>query len=146
MKKIPLSQGKFALVDDADFEWLNQWSWCYNKGYAVRNKKPRSMARLLLDAPASMQVDHKNGDSLDNRRENIRLATQAENQHNRRVFAKNKSGYKGVDLFHKRWRAQIKFNNKKIYLGYYDTPEDAARAYDKAARLYFKEFASLNFA
>jgi hypothetical protein len=146
MKEILLSQGKVALVDDNDFEWLNQWNWCISQGYAVRHKNPSSMGRLILDAPDGMQVDHKNGDPLDNRRENLRLATQADNQHNRAKFKTNKSGYKGVDFHCKKWRAQIKVDNVKIYLGTFETAEEAACAYDDAAKSYFGRFANTNFA
>lgn len=93
-------------------------------------------------------VDHINGDTLDNRRSNLRLCTVSGNNHNRMKSKNNTSGYKGVSWLkqNQKWRAYIKVNSKDKHLGCYLDKEDAARAYDKAAKEYFGEFARLNFA
>jgi len=80
-----------------------------------------------------VEVDHKNGDPLDNRRQNLRLCTHAQNQHNTGLSCVNTSGFKGVSKRGKRWKAQIRINGKQTYLGTYDTPEEAGAAYDAAA-------------
>lgn len=157
-KLIPLTQGKSAIVDDQDFEWLSQWKWCAhkdkNKWYAMRGVYTKGkvisvqMHRLILAAPQGREVDHWDGDGLNNQRHNLRLATQHENQRNRKnPNSNNTSGYKGVSWHKKdeKWVAQIIADGKHLNLGRFNTPEDAARAYDKAARNYYKEFASLNF-
>jgi len=157
-KKIKLTQGKFALVDDADFDWLNQWKWYAQKQrntfYAVRNvrvglkQKIVKMHRLILglDFDDGRQGDHINMDTLDNRRANLRIAIHAQNQRNRGRNANNTSGYKGVywNKQKKKWRAYIKVNGKQKYLGYFDDPIKAARAYDEAAKKHHKEFAQMN--
>ena len=101
-----------------------------------------------MNAPAGVVVDHKYGEGLDNRRANLRLATPAQNSHNRsKGRNKTSSRYKGVYLVKetKKWRASICHNNKRIHLGFFKNETDAAKAYDGAAKEYFKEFASLNF-
>jgi len=159
MKRIQLTQGKFALVDDADFEWLNQWKWYAHKErntfYAMRNVrvglrwKHVYMHREILGLgfDDKRQGDHINMDGLDNRRVNLRIATHVENGRNRGKQANNTSGYKGV-RWHKhakKWQARIEVNGKCKHLGYFIAPEDAARRYDKAARKYHGEFANVNF-
>jgi hypothetical protein len=153
-KIIPLSQGKVAIVDDADFEWLSQWKWHYAKGYAVRNegiypdRRTVYMHDKIMNPPDGMEVDHvKTGDNLNNQRYNLRICTRGQNMANTRVRAINTSGYKGVtwNKDHGRWQPQIKVNGKRKYLGFCDTAEDAAHVYDEAARKYFGEFAKLNF-
>ena len=153
MAQIPLSQGKFATVDDADLEWLSRsrWSVCkHGCKYAVRRTRrdgkatTERMHRAIMDAPPGMQVDHINGDTLDNRRCNLRLCTNGQNKQNSRGSRKS-SPYKGVILSHGRWVASIRRNGRTIYLGQYGTPEDAARAYDSKARELFGEFARCNF-
>ncbi len=144
-KLIPLSQNKFAIVNDEDFEWLNQWKWYALSGgykltyYAVRHlpqnhSKHIHMHRLILDAPSGKLVDHINGNGLDNRRENLRLVTGSLNQHNRIKLNNNKtSKYKGV-RWHKRdkkWIAQIVFNGKQKYLGSFDSEFEASLKYQK---------------
>jgi hypothetical protein len=126
MKRIPLTQGKFALVDDADFEWLNQWKWRVNHGYARRalyeNGKRAgdiSMHRLINNTPAGLDTDHINRDKLDNRRDNLRSATRSQNNFNTPPPKNNKSGTKGV-WYSKRWGlwyAQIKVKGKRYNLG-----------------------------
>lgn len=157
MKTIPLTQGKVALVDDADYADLARYKWYATKKggpwYAKRNS-PRTggrhhailLHRVLLDAPPGLEVDHINGNGLDNRRANLRLATHAENQYNRRPLG-GTSRFKGVcwNREHGKWRAAIRTGGKDLYLGYYATEEDAARAYDAAALQYFGVFARLNF-
>jgi hypothetical protein len=158
MKRIKLTQGKYALVDDEDFEWLNQWKWHAFKRphtfYASRNicssdgkRGLLLMHRLLTEAPKGREVDHKDGNGLNNQRVNLRVCTDQENRQNRCKPSHNKSGYKGVS-WHKRskkWHAQIGANGIKMKsLGYFTNKIEAAKAYDSAARKYHGEYARLN--
>ena len=148
MKYIQLTQGKFALVDDEDFENVNHFKWFYEKsGYACRRKSGRSirMHRFITNAPENMEVDHINGNGLDNRQENLRICTHKENIRNAKVRKDNTSGYKGV-YWHrlaKKWQARVFFNGKHISLGYFDTKDKAANAYNQAAKQYFGDFIRL---
>lgn len=147
MKEINLTQGRFALVDDEDFELLNKWKWHYSSRYARRNMflQKRPMHYEILEKRAGYVVDHINGNTLDNRRENLRYCLQSENIKNTKVRKDNTSGYKGVRFEHGKYRAVIHANNQKMHLGMFDTPEDAARAYDKAAKRHHGEYARTNF-
>ncbi len=153
MKQIKITQNKIALVDDADFEWLNQWKWHYrNTGYAIRRdycgEKPRwvRMHRLIINAPKGMEVDHKNGDKLDNRRSNLRIATHKDNCRNVPKRSNGKNIYKGVEKgsLAKSYSSRIKVNGERIYLGSFKTAETAAKAYNQASKKYFGEFGYLN--
>jgi hypothetical protein len=158
---IDLGEGRFALVDQADFYWLNKFRW-HAEGediyiYAVRNDikpgrkmKTVRMHREITNAPRHLLVDHGNNKTLDNRRANLRLATSSQNAVNRRRRcdkSKASSKYTGVSLEKGRnkWLAYISFNGKRKHLGRFDNEIDAARAYDKAALEFHKEFARLNF-
>lgn len=149
MKEIPLTQGKVALVDDEDYEWLNQWKWRFGD-YAIRTLPRDSgpirfvrMHRLIMAAPAGLEVDHINGNPLDNRRKNLRLCSHAENTRNTKIH--NRTGFKGVQPNGKGWTAKIKTLGKTKYIGFYRTPEEAAKAYDQKAVELFGEFARTNF-
>lgn len=144
MKKIALTQEKFALVDDEDFEWLNQWKWSYdgNNGYAKRTKytKDRNikiyMHRIILNIPQGLITDHINRNRLDNRKDNLRISNKQQNGFNRDKNKNNISGFKGVTWHHKnkKWIAQIMINGINKYLGSYQKIEDAIKArntYDK---------------
>jgi hypothetical protein len=157
MKKIELTQGKFAIVDDGDFEKLNKYKWHVHKSgyrfYAERNERrgfgriTAKMHREITNAPNDMYVDHIDGDGLNNTRSNLRVCTNAQNQYNSRKPSNNTSGFKGVS-WHKRnkkWLARIKVNNKQNNLGYFDSLIEAAQAYDEAAKRYYGTFANLNF-
>ena len=152
MKKIPLTQGKFALVDDDNYEDISKYKWHVNKlGYAVR--KPYSgggksfyMHREIMKTPDGFCTDHINQDKLDNRKSNLRICLTSENMANRGKQKNNTSGFKGVfwSINADRWRAQITHKRKAIHLGLFDTPEDAAKAYNKAAMEIYGEYAELN--
>lgn len=165
MKVIPLTQGKFAAVDDEDFEKLNQHKWyAYNANraglklqatwYAVR-QAPREngkqhtiwMHREILGlSDSAVQVDHWNGNGLDNRRQNIRSATRGQNQQNRRKTLGCSSRFKGVywEKLRGRWRAEIRIAGKLHFLGYFVNEDLAATAYAQAAKEHFGEFALVN--
>ncbi len=146
MKYIELTKGKRAIVDDEDFEYLNQWKWLFDSNYARRSIGPAGnqeclyMHKLLINCPKNRKGDHINGNKLDNRKSNLRIATVSENGMNRKVSKNNKSGLKGVSFFEGRWRAYI----QRKFLGYYSTKKEAAIAYNKAAQEFFGEFARLN--
>jgi len=155
MKKIPLTQGKFALVDDDKYEELANYKWStLKKGkrfYAVRNtpspqRRLISMHRQIMNAKPGQEIDHKNQNGLDNRIKNIRFCSKAQNQQNGSGWG-GSSEYKGVDYRKKKqiWRARIVVNQKSISLGHFNSETDAAKAYDAAAVKYFGEFARTNF-
>ena len=156
MKRIPLTQGKFALVDDEDYTFLIQWKWYFSGRYAVRSEslqhedgtrfKPRRyMHRDINRTPLGVQTDHIDGNGLNNRRRNLRDATCAENQRNCRR-TKGSSKYKGVQLTNRGvYVSHIKVSGKSIYLGSFGIDEiKAAKAYNKAALKYHGKYASLN--
>lgn len=128
---------------------LDRFRWCLTKsGYAQAWVCGRVvyMHRLIVEALAGQHVDHANGDRSDNRRENLRTCTRSQNLANRTKDRDNTSGYKGVFLKRPgRWFSQIGVNGRLIYLGTFDVPQDAAKAYDAAARSYHGDFARTNF-
>lgn len=137
-----------ALIDTEDLPLIEKHKWQAhkhgNKWYAVSGS-PYSiiyMHRVILglETGDKREVDHKNGIGLDNRKENIRIATRSQNSANKKPTGKFKGAHKNGE----RWRAQITVNYKKIHLGYFDTVEEAAKAYDDAAKEHFGEFAFTN--
>lgn len=155
MRSIILTQGKVATIDDEFYELVIKHKWfarfnTSNKAYyATRevDRKHINMHNLMLPPSDGYVVDHINGDTLDNRKDNLRYATVAQNAQNQKIAKDNKSGYKGVYL-HKatgRYNAQITINKKQMSLGYFKDPIEAAKAYDKAAITHFGEFARPNF-
>lgn len=155
VKFLPLSKGQFAIVDEEDFEFLNQRKWTSSHGYVVtRTKRDKTgyrqyprMHRVLTSCPDGMEVDHINGDRTDNRKVNLRVCTRNQNGKNLGKKPQNTSGFKGVvwDKCREKWRAQIQHNQVMKNLGRFENKEDAARAYDAAARERFGQFARLNF-
>lgn len=153
MKHVPLTQGKFALVDDEDLDYINQWSWMYcSRGYAKRygrkGEKPKViyMHRVVNKTPKGLETDHINRNKLDNRKRNLRTCTAMQNQHNSIPRNGGYSKYKGVSLYKStgEYFAQIKINKKRTYLGRFDKEEAAALAYNAAALKNFGEFAFVN--
>ena len=152
---IPLTQGQFAIVDAADFEWLNQWKWYAWRSphtgsfYAMRAGKDEMgekigiyMARMILGAKRGEQVDHGSHNTLDNRRSKIRIATSFQNSFNHRKRKNSRSPYKGVyQNRHGRWSSEIQANGIRKWIGNFATAEDAHEAYKKAAVELHGEFA-----
>jgi hypothetical protein len=155
-RTIPLTQGLEALVNKSDYKWLRHHTWFAHKErrtfYAWRWSKKRKaikMHREIMGVTGKRKVDHKNGNGLDNRRCNIRQATNRQNSSGMRKRKGKSSRFKGVRWFSrlKMWQAYI-WNGKKSlqkHLGYFTVEQEAARAYDKAARVSYGEFAALNF-
>lgn len=159
MKLIALTKGYSAMVDDADFEWLNQWKWYAYVGkytvYAVRNTRSddgktrvtQKMHRLIMGVnDPKIEIDHKFHNGLDNQRANLRISTKSQNQRNRRLATNNASGYKGVS-WHKgigKFVANYKPEGQQIYMGAFDCPVEAARHYNKAAKDHGEGFEHLN--
>lgn len=142
--------GKQILIDKEDYERVKTHQWYIGKnGYPVTNvnRTPITLHRYLIDTDKET-IDHINGNPLDNRKTNLRPATHRENSYNAKVSKNNKSGYKGVwwSRDKRKYCAEIHINRKKIHLGYFTKPEEAAKAYDKAAVQYFGSFAKTNFA
>ena len=150
---IPLTRGKYAVVDREDYEYLSQWKWyCSTRGYARRAEYPNGkqrfihLHRIVAFTPEEMEVDHINGDTLDNRKSNLRNCFHYQNSYNKKLSKKNTSGYKGVSWYPKyqKWVAQIAYKRKGYTLGYFERKEEAALAYNIAAKKYFGEFARIN--
>jgi hypothetical protein len=156
MAEIKLTQDQVAIVDDENFERLNKHKW-----YAMRKRKTFYAAREvisgerklqilmhreILNAPLGVHVDHVDGNGLNNKINNIRICTRSQNQYNRGITKRNKSGYKGVRWDEKagKFRSVIHFNHTEVFLGHFTSVIDAARAYDEAAIKYHGEFAKLN--
>jgi hypothetical protein len=156
MKTIALTQGQIALVDDDDFERINAFKWCarWNSQtqsfYAVRyQRNGRSktviyMSRFILGTPKGKLCDHKNHNTLDNRKRNLRDCSRSQNQMNRGKTSYNTTGYKGVSKCGLKFRAVIGINNKTIHLGVFETPDQAWNAYKKAAKKYHGEFSKVH--
>lgn len=158
MKEIPLTQGKVALVDDEDFEPISQRGWYANKlgqlgcFYAVSrkgcwpNQKAVLMHRFILGAGKGVLVDHRDLNTLNNCRSNLRLCSRFENARNSKMFVTNTSGFRGVilDKPSRKWVAAIWFKNKRIHIGRFESKEMAAMAYNKKAKELHGEFATLN--
>lgn len=144
--RIPVGRERFALVDAADAERVSQYHWISaNRGYAMVKIDGRQvlMHRLITDAPDGAEVDHVDGDGLNNQRYNLRVCSRADNAKNRHTTT-GRSRFKGVWRDKRAWRATIWVDRKKISLGSHPTEKAAARAYDVAARLYHGEFAATN--
>ena len=152
---IYLYGGKCSTLVDSEYSYLSKYVWYRDSyGYAVRKVKPLGgkwtnikMHREIIDAPKDKFVDHINGDRLDNRRANLRLCNNSENLRNRGKNKNNACGYKGVywKKDAKKFVAKIYDGDKSIHLGYFEFPEDGAKAYDEKAKEIFGEFANLNF-
>ena len=157
---IHIKKFRFAIVDPYDYDYLRRFKWRLNRSnrtfYAFRTVSRGPLFRPqviwmhheILPPPDGLLVDHRNHNGLNNRRENLRLATPAENiQNARKTRLKTTSRYKGVDFVKAtgKWRARICVNGHRIFLGSFDSELDAALAYDAAAKKYFGEYACTNF-
>lgn len=145
MKKVPLNLRLYATVDDEDYELVSKYNWTFNNGYAkthIKNKDVK-MHRLIMGFP-DMDIDHIDGDGLDNRKINLRLVTSSQNHYNARLYVSNKSGYKGVYLDGSKvnpWRAFIGVEGRRINLGHFKTFEEAKEARREAELLYHGDYA-----
>jgi len=152
MKQIPLSQGKFALVDDDMYDYLMQWKWTFSGGYTYRVKTIRGISKKIWmhrevngTAPGTY-TDHIDGNRLNNTRSNLRTCTYAQNNKNAVKRKDNKSGYRGVywEKGMDKWRVVINNDGKRITIGYFDDILVAASAYNKHAKILHGDFARLN--
>lgn len=160
MKEIILTQNKIAIVSDEDYDWLSQYRWQVKKtkcgwyaatpGYIDGRRVTTFMHKRILNIPfgdKKTQGDHKNHNTLDNRRENLRICSHSQNGMNRGKGRNNTSGYKGVSwgATNKKWKVTIQRDKKSLFIGYFDDKIEAAKAYDNAALELHGEFANTNF-
>ena len=153
MKKLKLTKGRFAIVDDDDFDFLSQWKWSFNDlGYAVRFKyigrvqgkpkySPIYLHRVINNTPDGFETDHINRDSLDNRKENLRRATKSQNGRNKYADKRNTSGIRGVSFYSRtqKWRVRISVDKKELSFGYYENLEEARMVAEELQRFYFNK-------
>lgn len=159
MKQIKLTQNQIALVDNSDFEYLSKYKWCTIKTrrgfYAVRGFTANKNKQILIYMHRQIlglkygdkrQGDHRDHNTLNNQRYNLRICTSQENTFNTRRYRNSSSQFKGVSwhISNKKWIASIRLNKELKHLGYFDSETEAAEAYNKAAKKYHKEFACLN--
>jgi len=147
VKKISLvTEGLFALVDDEDFEYINKYSWYLVRGRAAtfNNGKTVYMYRLIMNPAKDMEIDHINHDKLDNRKANLRVCTRLQNTWNSKVHKDNVTGFRGVSLQGDKYMAQVSVDGDRVFLGRFDSPKEAASAYNKFATENRGEFAYVN--
>lgn len=151
---VPLTQGQTAVVDAEDYEMVSQHNWFaakvnrsgfYALRYQTENRQPLAMHRSLMGVTSPISIDHVDGDTLNNRRSNLRICTNQQNQWNQKPRAGGSSKFKGVCRVNGKWHAGIQVSMVQIGLGRFTDESDAARAYDRAALENFGEFAWLNF-
>ena len=150
MKKIKLTQNKHVFVDDIDFDNLSKYKWYFHFGYAMRtdnkNKKTLLMHRIIMNTPIYYQVDHINGNTLDNRRDNLRNCLLEQNKMNIGISKRNTSGFKGVHWYkkNKKWGCRIGGGKTREFLGLFKSKIKAMFAYNQAAIKKYGIFARLN--
>ncbi len=144
--RVLTTNGSFV-IDTADIDLIKSYRWCISCGYVSANVKGKSVRLhvFLMKPKRGRLVDHRDGDGLNNRRGNLRVTTKSGNGANKiHLNSNNRSGYHGVHKHTQngRWVAQIKVKGKRYHIGLFDSPEEAARAYNKRAREEFGEFAT----
>lgn len=158
MRVLILTQGQHTVIADSVYEWASKFKWYAKKDrntfYAARNirlpdgrRVTSLLHREILKAPKGVEVDHQDGDGLNNLPDNIRICSSTENARNRSIRPDTISGYKGV-YFHKatgKWQAEIQIAGKRVHLGLFEQKIDAAKSYDRASLRLFGEFARPNF-
>ena len=153
--KIPLTQGKFAIVDAKDYDYLMKWKWQYHDGCAIRSiQRDGQRTHLLMHRVIAKRirnwldlrhyVDHRDYNRLNNQRSNLRVSRTSQNMLSRLRKCFKSSGYRGVYAYKNKWRARIEVDGNEIHLGDFEVKEDAARAYNEAALKHLGEFACVN--
>lgn len=157
MKEIKLSNGDVAFIDNEDYSKVIDYRWYLkkNKGkncryaiaYSYKGNKQNilRMHRIIMNASIDEEIDHINGNGLDNRKENLRKVSHWQNVMNTKIGKNNTTGFKGVCKIKDKWVSRIQFNKKKIYIGCFNNKIEAAKAYDIKAKEIFGEYANLNF-
>lgn len=155
MKLIELTQGKFAVVDDEDYEYISMFKWHLSySGYVAssvynpetKRSKHLLMHRFLTPCPKGKQVDHIDGDRLNNCRDNLRICTLAENRSNSGRYTTNTSGHRGIQWRSdkKKWRARIFHDKKEYFLGYFADKDKAVEVWRRVAKLLYGEFVNFD--
>lgn len=152
-REIVLTRGAVAIIDEKDYEEVSKFKWCYDGRYASRglydrSTKKRSMQRLhtfLMNTPKGMNVDHINGNKLDNRRSNLRICSHNQNLWNYGKHRDNGTGYKGVilDKRYSRYQARIQVNKITYSSPWFDTPEEAHKAYKQLSKTHHGEYSNV---
>ncbi len=150
IRRIPFGGGLYAYVDAADYEWLSQYHWSrFSGGYAARRDKTGKwilMHREIMQPPEGKDVDHHDGNKANNCRFNLRICTGDENRHNQALRSDSTSGFKGVSRDKRSGKYRAKFTHRAhhFWLGYFEDPVEAARAYDYKAVQCCGPFARVN--